>query len=249
MPPRQTKQDPEKEVVILQYVEGKPSNLSKFKRWIGPKCVEQFGDLGTLIDTGIVPVVAALPVPQAGAFDDANDPLGIIRAQYMADMKSRQARVDEIQRKTKPMFAYIWMHLSDESKEVLSTQAGWNAIQAAYNIAGMWGLVVQVHQGGGNAQDQINARTVRQAYTGIRQGRHESILDYKRRFSDTVTSFEQVMGHGVQIPAGQQAIDFIMTLDERRFAQFKADMHNCAAAGLAWPGTLQDAYTRASLYK
>ena len=75
--------------MILQYVEGKPSNLSKFKRWIGPKCVEQFGDLGTLIDTGIVPVVAALPVPQAGAFDDANDPLGIIRAQYMADMKSR----------------------------------------------------------------------------------------------------------------------------------------------------------------
>ena len=77
-----------------------------------------------------------------------NNPLGIVRAQYMADMKSRQARVDEIQRNTKPMFAYIWMHLSDESKEVLSTQAGWNAIQAAYNIAGMWGLVVQVHQRG-----------------------------------------------------------------------------------------------------
>jgi hypothetical protein len=29
------------------------------------------------------------------------------------------------------------MHLSDESKEVLSTQAGWNAIQVAYYIAGM----------------------------------------------------------------------------------------------------------------
>ena len=41
------------------------------------------------------------------------------------------------------------------------------------------------------------------------------------------------MGQGVQIPARQQAIDFIMTLDERRFAQFKADMHNSAAAGLA----------------
>ncbi len=81
MAPRQSKPDPEKEVVILQYVEGKPSNLSKFKRWIGPKCVEQFGDLGTLIETNIVPVVAALPVPAAGAFDDANDPLGIIRAQ------------------------------------------------------------------------------------------------------------------------------------------------------------------------
>ena len=128
MAPRQTKQDPEKEVVILQYVEGKPSNLSKFKRWIGPKCVEQFGDLGTLIETNIVPVVAALPVPAAGAFDPMNDPLGIVRAQYMADMKSRQARVDEIQRNTKPMFAYSWMHLSDESKEVLSTQAGWNVI-------------------------------------------------------------------------------------------------------------------------
>ena len=57
------------------------------------------------------------------------------------------------------------------------------------------------------------------------------------------------MGVGTVIPAGQQAIDFIMTLDERRFAQFKTDIHNCAAAGLAWPGTLQDAYTRVSLYK
>ncbi len=31
MAPRQSKPDPEKEVMILQYVEGKPSNLSKFK--------------------------------------------------------------------------------------------------------------------------------------------------------------------------------------------------------------------------
>ena len=155
-PARPTKIDPADQVVILQYAEGRPSNLSKFKRWIGPKWIEQFGDLGTLIDTNVVPVVPALPVPGAGAFDDANDPLGIIRAQYMADMKSRQARVDDIQKNTKPMFAYIWMHLSDESKEVLSTQANWNAIQAAYNIAAMWGLVVQVHQGGGNAQALIN---------------------------------------------------------------------------------------------
>ena len=76
--------------------------------------------------------------------------------------------MDDIQNNTKPMFAYIWMHLSDESKEVLSTQADWNAIQAVYNIAAIWGLVIQVDQGGGNAQALINERTVRQAYTGIR---------------------------------------------------------------------------------
>ncbi len=53
MASRQPKPDPDKEIVILQYAESKPSNLSKFKRWIGPLCVEKYGILGTLIETGI----------------------------------------------------------------------------------------------------------------------------------------------------------------------------------------------------
>jgi len=125
MAPRQPKLDPDKEIVILQYAESKPSNLSKFKRWIGPLCVEKYGILGTLIETGILPVIPALAAPDMQLLDPQVDVLGIEKARYLGEMKSRQSRVDEMENNTKPMFAFIWRHMSDESKEIVASQAGW----------------------------------------------------------------------------------------------------------------------------
>ena len=95
--------------------------------------------------------------------------------------------------------------------------------------------------------DIINQRNVRTAYSSIRQGRYESILEFRRRFTYISAAFAQVVGG--QVPPLQQSVDFIHALDDRRYAQFKADIQNEAVAGQPWPPTLQDAYTRAALYK
>ena len=156
MAPRQPKLDPDKEIVILQYAESKPSNLSKFKRWIGPLCVEKYGVLGTLIETGVLPVIPALAAPDMQVLDPDVDILGIEKARYLGEMKSRQSRVDEIENNTKRMFAFIWRHMSDESKEIVASQGGWDQIQQDYNIQLMWAAIVQTHQGGGMGVDIIN---------------------------------------------------------------------------------------------
>ena len=98
MAPRQSKPDPDKEIVILQYAESRPSNLSKFKRWIGPICVEKYGVLGTLIESGVLPVIPALAAPDMQVLDPDVDILGLEKARYLGEMKSRQSRVDEIER-------------------------------------------------------------------------------------------------------------------------------------------------------
>ena len=112
--------------------------------------------------------------------------------------------------------------MSDESKEIVASQGGWDQIQQDYNIQLMWAAIVQTHQGGGMGVDIINQRNVRTAYTSIRQGRHGSILEFRRRFTDISAAFAQVVGG--QVPPLQQSVDFIHALDDRRYAQFKADI-------------------------
>ena len=230
---RVPKSDPDREVVILQYHQGRPSNLSKFKRWLEPICIEKFGELGTLIATGDRPVVEELPDIDPANFGDVADPLGFARAERMSAIKSRQMKIDKIEENVKPMFSFIWRHLSEESKEKVATQQDWDNVQEAYDVERLWVMIGATHQGGGFGIEALDHRAVRKSYLEIKQGRSESILDFKRRFADMADSFEIVIG--APVPDDSQAIDFIHALDDRRYAEFKTSIQNDVFRGIPLP--------------
>ena len=135
--------------MILKFEEGRPSNLTKFKKWIGPQCVAKFGEIGLLIDRGEMPEIQPLEDPADADLADANDPHGFVKAAHMPKIKFRESKLAKMEENQLPMYNYIWAHLSDESKDRLSRQDGWGQVEEDRDVLSLWLNIGMTHSGAG----------------------------------------------------------------------------------------------------
>ncbi len=79
----------------------------------------------------------------------------------------------------------------------------------------------------------------------MKQYHRESLVAFRQRLDDAIASMQSV---GEPVPSqAQQAIDFIFSLDNNRYATFKADLQNNVKQGRAlYPQTLSLAYEHVS---
>jgi len=238
---------PLEQTVILKYVRGKPTNLSKFTKWVGPKCVEKYGYLGKLIESGVMPTVDALEDPDNAELDPVNDPHGFSKARHMAKIKRKVDKEEQLVENMPLMFNFIYTHISEESKERLSLVQDWDLIYEEKDVLRLWLNIGLTHSGIGYHKLVRDRRGTRKYYDASRQRRGENILDFKQRYEDAVQAYENAME--TDIPQDQLAADFVDKLDDARFGQFKVELENDLDKGIEYPQTLEVAYRRASRYK
>ena len=79
------------------------------------------------------------------------------------------------------------------------------------------------------------------------QGPYEAIAEFKLRSTRVKEAYDDA--GNAELSDEDVAMDFLMALDNGRYAKFKIDVENDAAKGIPPPGTLNAMFLRASTYK
>ena len=201
---------------------GAKNNFIKFKERLSIYVNAKFERLGTIIDIGRDVFVNEVELPELpNVFDQEHDPFGFAKATFNAKIVSREKLSQKLEEDRVGLFFCIYGQLSEESKSKVHEDEDWIEIYDQKNPLRLWVIVGATHQGGATGipvLDRLNARNV---YTSLLQGPNEKCLSFKERTIDALMRLEAV--EEMEIHDGQQAADFIHRLDNRRYAELKAE--------------------------
>jgi hypothetical protein len=223
---------------------GKNTNLAIWKEAMTNECKHQFGMLGNLIEHDEYMLPEEI---NAEDYDLEDDPHGLNRDELLGLRRERMKRVVKLETDEPRMHAFMWKHCSRESMEAVLKHDGYDVHVNGDDPLALWLAIKATHRGGGNALDAVSQRSeARQLYKAVVQGPFESIVDYKKRFTYQKEAYDEA--GNVELPDLDVAMDFFEGLDNARYSQYKAELRNDRAKGVAGPQTLNDMYQLASNY-
>jgi len=140
------------------------------------------------------------------------------------------------------------LHVSNESLDALKLQEGWTLADEGKDPLLLWLLIEATHRVGiASRIPAVLKAESRRAYQACAQSTYESIVVFKERFDDLLSSYEE---HGnPEMDADDVAMDFYRALDNSRYAAFKTSMvNNINSGAIEQPDTLNEMYTQAAAY-
>ncbi len=231
---------------ILRY--GPNNNFDECQTEWKTHFTTKYGMLGQLTkdDEYYVP-----PAINAGeAFDeDEFEENPYLRIQIVEEVKSRQAMIMEMFKNRPKMFAEMWGHMSEESKDKVRQHPNWHLIQKEDDPLELWKAIKATHIVTAIGNPVADRATARDNYSKVKQHPTESLARYKVRFDNAVRA--RVALEDPHLPSEEdQAMDFINRLDDARYARFRANMRNSVNVDKTgtYPATLLEAYNRAANY-
>ena len=181
------------------------------------------------------------------AFEAEHDPFGFARQTFNAKITTREKLFAKLQEDRIGLFFAIYGQLSEESKSKVHEDDDWEDVYDEKDPMRLWIIVGATHQGGATGipvLDRLNARNV---YASLLQGPNEKCLAFKERTIDALIRLEAV--EEAEVHDGLQAADFIHRLDNRRYAELKADLYNDEKKGNhTFPQMLTAAFSLATNY-
>ena len=140
----------------------------------------------------------------------------------------------------------MWMRMSLASRSKVSEEEGFAAAELNLDAIRLWEFIRRTHLthifGAGDPMQGVNIKEQETRYGALRQGDRELIAAYKLRFDNQVKANE---GAGVTaITESKRALDFIFSLDTKRYKRMLAQMRNDALRQVpdAYPQTLAEAF-------
>jgi hypothetical protein len=232
------------EIPILRYQTGSSSNFVMFRERLSEACKQEYGKLGTLIDTGEYPTrPRPVPVPTS-----ASVPNDIAEYEYKERLKDFIRRTQGDEDNKIKLYQTIWTHLSMESRDKVKEQANWSEIRANDDAKLLWKAILATHLAGQGGIEVIDQRNVRNQYMRDRQGTSESIVSWYERYANRLEMMKTLKC--AEIDDKMQSADFIEKLDNNRFADFKVLLENNVSLKIfEYPDTLVKAYEMASRHK
>jgi hypothetical protein len=232
----------------LHYAEGISNNFADFKRKLALKATYEYGNLARIIETP----GAGYWVPEASypgdplIYNAAEDSFErqMERAKVIKSSEARDKFIEDMKADRPALFALIFAHLTPASEHKVKEEAAWDAVFAARDPLELWKLISKTHIAPTTGQTEIDKMSIRRIYSGLAQGKSETIYDFRERFQRTL---EMRKGLGLaDFGADEIAQDFLDKLDPARFESMKTALMN----GLrAFPKTIQEVYTMASNWR
>jgi len=150
---------------------------------------------------------------------------------------------EKVKRKQDKIRLY-WLikgQLSVESLDAVKQHllADWAKLEISRDPLVLWNALKETHTSYSTGLKQADEAKARQMYSGYRQGKDQSLTDFKERYEGILRSMESL---GLAIPSEeQQAADFLQKLNER-FGRRRVTLENNARCGMDYPSTLFEAY-------
>ena len=219
----------------------------------------RFGKLAQVFDTNIGYVVPALNpedwADQDGfAFTDA-----VRRDLYISFRQARAKKVREVDDMKPELYALLHATLSVESKIMVAGHADYGGADGANVLKdpnALWTILRQihfldVHQGGGEALQEMNKQLAVSKFEMCRQGPGRSIAEFRVEFDEHHMILEALEVPGYPANDATKAVSFLSKLDTFRHGEMQVALLNDArkpGAMNAYPATLNAAYELASTW-
>ena len=230
-------------VPTLRY--GVDNNFPTFKKKMSVAALEAYKDLGRLFDTN---EYYEPPVVDESEYDLLEDPHGLNLSEYKDARKARNRRIDGMKNDRAGLFAYLLMHLSNESLDAVKLRDDWEAANEGKDPLELWLLIEATHRVGVTSRiPAVLKSESRRAYQAVAQSTYESIVRFKERFDDLLANYKDQ--RNPEMEEADIAMDFYRALDNSRYAAFKTNLVNGINSGaVVQPGSLNEMYTQAAAY-
>jgi hypothetical protein len=234
------KKDPE-EVPILTF--GPNNNFAKFKEALASKALREYGDLGRLIDSG---QYYASDPPEPDDYDLVNDLYGLNCATFLEQQKLYIRHWEDMINDHPKLYAMIWQHLSQESKEEVKRSVDYETIKNRRDTQARWQTIEETHKVFTISRiAAVIKKSVHKEYQLMHQVPYESIITYKEQFDIALKAYEDQENADLLHP--DIAMDFFDGLDNGQYADFKTSILNRMTTGsVMQPATLNEMYLLAN---
>jgi hypothetical protein len=202
-------------------------------------------DIGEVEDE---PAEAPVPVPILAMATQ----LALINKLREGAFEARRKRQEAALLGLRKMWSKTWVRMSPQSQSKVREEPGFERACLALDSIKLWTYIRKSHLthifGEDDEMSVANIYGQSLRYQNLRQGEKEFISDFKIRFDHQVQSNK---GAGVpDITDRLRAMDFIGTLDPKRYNGMLTSMRNCACQNLpgSYPKTLSAAHRTASTW-
>ena len=224
---------------------GTENNFATFKKKVTVACLETYKDLARMFDLGAYYVP---PEIQVEDYDLDDDPHGVNISEYKDARKARTRHMNTMKAERAGLYAYLLLHLSNESMDAAKLSDGWDLADADKDPLMLWLIIEVTHRVATASRiPAVQKGESRRSYQACAQSTYESIVKFKERFDDLRESYVE---HGnPEMDEEDVAMDFYRALDNSRYAAFKTNLVNGMNSGaIKQPATLNEMYSQASSY-
>ena len=223
------------------------SNYRDFKRKAILYVQEKYGDIYKIFEKDEYPVYED-PEYDDETFGDEFDPHGINKRIVLAELAEVRADRKALKDAKVKVYAFILSHLSKESRDAIRVSEHFEGAHDSKCPLLLWKAITQTHIIAKTGSDVYDGEKARERYYNIRQRENESLIDFKTRFSDAVDGMN-VFDEDMKISQKNQAIHFILRLDDGRFKELKETLRRNAIMKVGnYPDNLNDALKVALTY-
>jgi hypothetical protein len=208
-----------------------------------------FGEIGILFTALKYPKIT---IPRL-KITYLKDKSGILKNLYLDDFKCYIKKKERLREKKIATFAFIFGQMTEESKQICARDPKYDrAVLTQTCPLKLWNIILRTHLSEQTGHSLMNRFVARRAYETLRQDDGETLLNFKTRYEEALKTLKAT---GEKTPSDEdQAINFLEKLDQNKFAEFGAGLHNDAAnkqeMGVpdTFPNTLAKMYAVASRY-
>ena len=172
-------------VPTLKY--GTDNNFPLFKRNASMAAMEKYGDLGRLIELGEYYEPDEVEIED---YELDDDPHGLNLSDLREARKNRTRRINKMECDRAGMYAFLLLHLSNESLDAVKLQDNWDVAHSTKNPLALWLLVELTHRVGTTSRiPKVLKSESRRAYQAVAQSSFESIVKFKERFDTLLENY------------------------------------------------------------
>ena len=243
--PSRAEREPVDRNAVPMLRHGTENNFPTHKKKMAIAALEKYHDLGRMIDLGEYYVPEEVDVD---LYDLDDDPHGLNLSEYKDARKSRNRNIDRMKSDRAGLFAFMVLHLSNESLDAIKLVDEWTAANDSKDPHLLWRIIEATHRVGIDSRiPAVLKAESRRAYQTCAQSTYESIVTFKERFDDLLANYLEY--ENPEMLEEDVAMDFYRALDNSRYAAFKTNLVNGVNSGATeQPANLNEMYSQASSY-
>ena len=171
-------------------------------------------------------------------------------AELQEATKNRSKEVAAMAANKTKLYAFIWAHLSTDSRESVRIQTEYDKINQEKDTNGLVAAIFKTHKTANAAymDDEQAKYATRKSYTRIQQRDREELSAYYQRFKEYLQLYVNA-GNGVPSEK-DQVQDFMGSVDKRRYGEYVTNVQMAVAQGTrtAYPKDIVEAYRELIAY-
>ena len=230
--------------------------MKNYQSWLSNqkiRCSKLFGKQANVLKTNVRYTYPAVQrkdyTPPVGTGLAPLRPIQLKKLRLTAE-EDRNGREQKLVDNMPKFYATLWDSISVESQEIIRVRPGFDAADLEQDPNLLFVIIRETHllEMAGGPEMVIYERIKRQVeFMSFIQGKNDSLGAFKVEYMDRRATLTAA---GVVPPAAdEEALWFLMKLDQSRHGDMINKLTNDAMRGTPWPATLDEVYLQASTWR